>query len=73
MTQSAAPQDQKQGRCEMLGATPTVDDMCGQPAVYRYPALGGGYMRLCEPHAHRHIRYCERWSGTAWEGARDGE
>lgn len=39
---------------------------CQQPAVLRYPALGGGYMHLCEEHGAPHARYCERWSGARW-------
>lgn len=28
--------------------------VCGKPATRAYPAMGGGYMALCDDHAERH-------------------
>lgn len=59
------------GYCDILGG-------CPLPAALRYPAMGGGYMCLCERHGLRHAMYCERWDGSAWlpaptrEERRDG-
>jgi hypothetical protein len=35
-------------------------EYCGQRATWRYPAMGGGYMHLCDKHAERHKSYAER-------------
>jgi hypothetical protein len=32
----------------------------------RYPARGGGYMRLCDEHGEKHRRYCGTWDGERW-------
>lgn len=45
---------EKQGSCEVLSG-------CDEPAVLRYPAMGGGHMRLCAAHGAPHVKYCERW------------
>ena len=57
-----------QGTCEqILGHHPRPGDaVCGDPAQLRYPAMGGGYMHLCEKHGAKHAHYCERWSGETW-------
>lgn len=28
---------------------------CGNRAEYEYPAMGGGWMRLCAAHAQKHL------------------
>jgi hypothetical protein len=60
------------GVCEIVsGAHPDpLRRTCQSPADLRYPAMGGGYMRLCAEHGERHKRYCERWNGETWEGAK---
>lgn len=32
---------------------------CGKPSVYRYAAMRGGWMHLCEIHGHKHRKYSE--------------
>lgn len=65
--QSADPQTDRdrQGVCEQLVQREHPRD-CGQPAVWRYPASGGGFMRLCASHGETHRRYCERWTTEGW-------
>ena len=36
---------------------------CGAPSTYRYEAMGGGYMHLCEAHGYRHADISEHISG----------
>jgi len=56
---------QYQGKCEKLtDGRPNHD--CGLPAVWRYPSMGGGHMRLCAEHGEPHKRYSEQWTGSAW-------
>lgn len=47
------------------------DPQCGQPAMMRYPAMGGGYMHLCDVHGAKHARivdqFGERWNGREWQ------
>lgn len=50
--------------CDVLRDGPR----CGQPTAYAYPAMGGGYMALCDTHAQRHLRYC-----VTYEQAQRGE
>ena len=54
--------EQTQGRCEVR----MESGPCGQPATVRYPALGGGYMRLCLSHSAGHEAYSQRWNGIEW-------
>jgi hypothetical protein len=32
---------------------------CGTPATQRYPAMGGGFMHLCDEHSIKHLNYTE--------------
>jgi len=43
--------------CEYIyqWAPPDKPVLCGRSAAWRYPAMGGGYMHLCEMHAARHL------------------
>jgi hypothetical protein len=54
----------EQGLCDIIsGELPhPMQRICQKPAVLRYPAMGGGYMRLCADHGAKHAAYCERWS-----------
>jgi hypothetical protein len=54
-----------QGRCEVLDDRRN-SGLCGEPAKYRYPAMGGGFMRMCATHGEKHARVCETW--TNWGG-----
>ncbi len=57
-----------QGECQIVrgeGPNP-LERACHQPAVLRYPAMGGGYMRLCAEHGEKHRRYCGEWEGDHW-------
>ena len=51
--------EKQQGICELK-------PKCSKPAVLRYPAMGGGYMRLCAEHGAPHAKYCERWTSEGW-------
>jgi hypothetical protein len=31
-----------------------IHRQCGRPSTYRYEAMGGGWMLLCEPHGFKH-------------------
>jgi len=33
----------------------TVKDACGMPTTHAYKAWRGGWMALCEDHAHKHL------------------
>lgn len=65
---TAAIDPDVQGTCEFVkGEHPNpFTRICKAPAVLRYHAMGGGYMRLCAEHGEKHRSYCERWDGTAW-------
>jgi hypothetical protein len=61
--------DDEQGTCETLVTTRAASGealqslrFCGKPAALRYPAMGGGFMRMCERHGATHAGYCERWN-----------
>lgn len=60
--------DNERGTCEVidewLASGGTLK--CGYHAVYRYPAQGGGYMRLCDEHGAKHAKYSERWTPDGW-------
>lgn len=61
--------DAFQGACEMLVSnanTKFIQRHCARPATLRYPAAGGGYMRLCETHGQPRAEYCERWTEAGW-------
>lgn len=32
---------------------------CGTPATQRYPAMGGGFMHMCDEHSIKHLDYTE--------------
>jgi hypothetical protein len=65
--QATATKDETyQGRCEAIVSTLQMR-ACGRHAVLRYPAMGGGYMRLCAEHGMKHRPICERWNGQTWE------
>jgi hypothetical protein len=34
------------------------DRFCGQPTTHAYPAMGYGWMALCEQHAIKHLPDC---------------
>ncbi len=57
-----------QGMCDVVrGEHPhPLERLCDRPAVLRYPALGGGYMRLCAQHGEKHRAYCAEWLGVEW-------
>lgn len=57
-----------QGECQVIrGEHPNpLERICHKPAVLRYPAMGGGYMRLCAEHGEKHKRYCGVWTGSEW-------
>lgn len=59
----------EQGVCEVVAAElpDPLRRICDKPAVLRYAAMGGGYMRLCAEHGDKHKRYCEAWVGDHWE------
>lgn len=42
---------------------------CGTVARWRYPAMGGGFMHLCDEHGIKHLNYAEAIGMTE---ARDG-
>lgn len=49
-------------RCEYVvwfgeGGGPFL--FCGTPATKRYPAMGGGFMHLCDEHSIAHLDYVE--------------
>ena len=62
-----AVKDAAQGRCELVIRPPHY--ACNRLAVLRYPAMGGGYMRLCAEHGEKHAHYCEEWMGAGWSKA----
>lgn len=45
--------------CERLDALKDgihkVPKFCGKPTTYAYPAMGGGWMPLCEEHGRQHL------------------
>lgn len=53
--------DQRRGE----GLNP-MQNICSREAVFRYPAMGGGYMLLCAVHGEKHRSICERWDGRQW-------
>lgn len=55
---------ERQGTCELLTREGPFYPFCGLPAVERYPTEGGGFMRLCEIHAAKHVD-SERWDPDA--------
>lgn len=59
---------EQQGTCEVfIGARVAPGEaQCKKPATMRYPAMGGGHMRLCSTHGAKHAAYCERWNGAKW-------
>jgi len=59
----------EQGECEVMhGEYPDpMKRICSKPAVLRYPAMGGGHMRLCAEHGAKHESYCERWTTVGWQ------
>jgi hypothetical protein len=60
--------DNTQGTCETyLGTVGAGQPQCGKPAMLRYPAHGGGYMRMCEAHGRMYAASCERWNGETWD------
>lgn len=69
--------DRDRGTCEhmMYGNPGDVDPdpptMCGGPARFRYPAMGGGYMRLCTAHGEKHENDhgLEVWTAGGWKRA----
>lgn len=60
--------DREQGTCEVIrgGHSNPLQRVCDRPAELRYPAMGGGYMRLCTEHGAPHWPYCERWIEGRW-------
>jgi hypothetical protein len=36
-----------------------IAEQCGKPAAWCYPAMGGGFMRLCDQCAERHKPYAD--------------
>ena len=40
--------------CEVM----RVREFCGRPTAFAYPAMGGGWMPLCEEHAAKHHPHC---------------
>jgi hypothetical protein len=62
--------DFDQGVCEVFAAEgpDPLRRICDRPAVLRYPAMGGGWMRLCAEHGAKHQRYCETWDADeGWQ------
>lgn len=57
-----------QGTCECWPDRPGIQ--CGKPAVFRYPAMGGGYCRLCARHSEKHAEDCGRWDGQRWSASK---
>lgn len=57
-----------QGTCEAIrGEGPhPLERICDQPAALRYPAMGGGYARLCAKHGEPHRAHCGEWNGVEW-------
>ena len=52
----------------------TIAETCDAPATWRYPAMGGGYMHLCETHGSKHASISEhlvdgQWIAPTKEGA----
>jgi hypothetical protein len=57
------------GVCEVIrgeGPNP-LDRICEEPAALRYPAMGGGFMRLCARHGAKHRGYSDVWDGSSWQ------
>lgn len=55
--------------CEVVtewGPGNTIARQCERPVVYRYAAMGGGYMHLCEQCGKRHHNYSERLVDGVW-------
>lgn len=55
--------------CEVViewGPNNTIAKQCDGPVTYRYPAMGGGYMHLCEAHGAKHAGYAEHWVDGQW-------
>lgn len=69
-TREPAPPEPPGGegvQCEyLMGYAGSRQLTCGNLAMYRYEAEGGGYMYLCTPHGERHAAYAERWENGAW-------
>jgi hypothetical protein len=57
-----------QGTCEVFVGERGApgEPQCGRAATMRYPAMRGGYMRLCTEHGAKHASYCQRWTGYGW-------
>lgn len=61
-----------QGTCEQLMSERDWPEghWCGRPATMRYPAMGGGFMHLCDDHGAKHTRivdqFGQRWNGHQW-------
>lgn len=47
--------------CEVLNQK---GGTCGRPSTYRYEAMAGGYMHLCEHHGVKHAAISEHVSGS---------
>lgn len=55
--------------CEVVirwGPDNTIAEQCKRPAVYRYAAMGGGWMYLCAEHGARHANYSEVLVDGEW-------
>ena len=37
---------------------------CDRPTTYCYPAMGGGYMALCDEHAGKHLSICVTYAAA---------
>lgn len=65
--------------CEKITArgvagTHEMECFCGKPTSYAYPAMGGGWMALCEEHGKKHLPHISPIadlikSGETFEGA----
>lgn len=61
-----------QGCCEVIVTERAHPggQFCGRPAMMRYPAMGGGWMHLCDEHGAKHAAiidlFGQRWTGAEW-------
>ena len=55
--------------CEVVtrwGPGNTIARQCGDTVAWRYAAMGGGYMHLCEAHGEKHHTIAEHLVDGRW-------
>jgi hypothetical protein len=69
---SRPPETEKRPGCEVViqwGNQWRETIFCGSPATKRYPAMGGGFMHLCDEHSIKHLNYVEDIPKDWWRDA----